>query len=229
MPAIKRRRQQGGYPKRRTGGYYPKGVGRRSTMYLSRKTGLVRRVGQEVNYHDVADANYPLNTTGALVLLNEIPQGAQATSRIGRKILLKSIQVRGNLAAGPANINCKAAWMIVYDKRPTGALPNITDILTAADSEALTNTQNQGRFQIICRKDYSVCGSTANSASTNAKSGYNVEKFIKISKRVTYKAAGTGEIGDIEQGALYLVTVGNNAATNVATTDLRFRVRFYDI
>ena len=42
---------------------------------------------------------------------------------------------------------------------------------------------------------------------------------------VVYKAAGTGAIGDIEEGALYLVTVGQVAAgTAAAAMRVAFRL-----
>lgn len=45
-----------------------------------------------------------------------------------------------------------------------------------------------------------------------------------------FKAAGTGAIADIEEGAIYLVTVGMNAAGNTAAqANLAFRTRFYDV
>ena len=47
---------------------------------------------------------------------------------------------------------------------------------------------------------------------------------------VVYKAAATGAIGDIEQGALYCITVGNNTAgTGGATGFMGFRLRFLDV
>ena len=50
------------------------------------------------------------------------------------------------------------------------------------------------------------------------------------SKPVVYKAAGTGAIGDIEEGALYLVTIGQVAAgTAAAAARLAFRLRFLDV
>ena len=49
-------------------------------------------------------------------------------------------------------------------------------------------------------------------------------------KPVVYKAAGTGAIGDIEEGALYLVTVGQVAAgTAAAAMRVAFRLRFLDV
>ena len=171
-------------------------------MYMSRRSGLVRRLGQEVNFVDTASAEYAMNTTGSIALLATIAQGAAQTQRIGRKIQLKSIQVRGMVTADNTTIATKGTWFIVYDKRPDGALPAITDILVSASSRSMTNSVNVGRFQIICRKDYSIVGNDTTAGQQTDKSHYSVEKFIKINKRVVFKAAGTGAIGDIEQGAL---------------------------
>ena len=43
--------------------------------------------------------------------------------------------------------------MIVYDKRPTGALPTVSDILVSASSSAMNNDANTGRFSILKRHD----------------------------------------------------------------------------
>lgn len=207
-----------------------RGYGRRGQMMLSRRTGLVRRVGQEVNFVDTAVISYNMNTTGTIALLATIAQGAAQTQRIGRKILLKSIQVRGVVTADSTTLTTKGTWFIVYDKRPTGSLPAITDILVTANSRSMTNSVNVGRFQIICRKDYSIVGNNTTAGQQDSKCHYSVEKFIKLNKRMTFKDAGTGVIGDIEQGALYIVSVGDVAAgTADAAAVLGFRTRYYDI
>lgn len=197
---------------------------------MARRSRLVRRSGQEVNFVDTAEATYEMNTTGTIALLATIAQGAAQTQRIGRKIQLKSIQVRGVAASSTATVQCSGAWMIVYDKRPTGSLPAITDILVSISSNSMTNSVNVGRFQIVARKNYSFIGNTATAGQQTDKSHYVVDKFIKINKPVVFKAAGTGAIGDIEQGALYIVSVGNVAAgTADADAILQFRTRFYDV
>lgn len=203
---------------------------RRANLYMSRRSGLVRRVGQEVNFVDLAVATYAMNTTGTITLIATIPQGAQQTARVGRKILLKSIQVRGQASSDSTTTVATGSWFIVYDKRPTGVLPAITDILVAARSDSMTNSVNVGRFQIIKRQNYAFAGNNTTAGQQDSKTIYFVDKFIKISKRMTFKAAGTGAIGDIEQGALYLVTVGNQVAgTADCNVSVGFRTRFYDI
>lgn len=226
MPKRRYRPMRGISKRRRTTGRYN---GRMNPIVMSRRTGLVRRLGQEVNFVDTAITNHTMDTTGSISLLATIPQGPSQNQRIGKKIMLKSIQVRGNVSAVSTTLATKGTWIIVYDKRPTGVLPGITDILNSISSNSLTNSTNSGRFTIIKRQDYSVVGNNNTAGQGTDKTYYSIEKFIKIPKRVVFKAAGTGAIGDIEQGALYFITVGANAGGNVAVATVTFRTRFYDM
>ena len=77
---------------------------------------------KETGYIDVAAADYVLDTTGSVTLLNTVAQGAAVTQRVGKKIVMKGLQCRGNLQNGSTANSNDVAFMIVYDKRPTGAL-----------------------------------------------------------------------------------------------------------
>lgn len=207
----------------------------RYNRFMSMK-GAARAVAKakETGYVDIAAAAYALDTTGSVTLLNTVAQGTTVNQRVGKKILLKSLQVRGYSAANSTATFNDVAWMIVYDKRPTGALPAITDILVSASAQSLNNDNNSGRFAILKRVDqvllgnFSLTGAVAN-ALTDI-SAVSEDCFLDLhSKETVYKAAATGAIADIEQGALYLVTVGSNAAgTTAAAATLAFRLRFWD-
>lgn len=197
------------------------------------RSGLQRAPGvqRETGYVDLATASYAMDTTGSVTLLNVVAQGAGVTQRVGKKIVLKGLQARGRMANGSTATTNDVAFMIVYDKRPTGALPAVTDILTAADSTAMNNDANAGRFKILKRWDDVLLGNTT-AAANYLDSMYKSADFFLPLKGLptTYKAAGTGAIGDIEEGALYLVTVGSSAAgTSAAALGLQFRLRFIDI
>lgn len=192
-----------------------------------------RTVGaaKELGYVDVAAATYNMDGTGSIALLNTVAQGAGVTQRVGKKIVMKSLQCRGvmyNNATASAN---DVAIMIIYDKRPTGALPAITDILTSVNSQAMNNDTNSGRFVVVKRIDDVLLGNTAAAASYTNEMFKGCDFFLNLKGLpTTYKAAATGAIGDIEEGALYIVTVGNNAAgTSAATLSTTFRLRFLDI
>lgn len=180
---------------------------------------------RETGYVDLAIANYALDTTGSVTLIATIAQGASVNQRIGKKAMYKSIQMRGLVYGGTTATINDVAYFIVYDKRPTGALPTVTDILVSASSEAFNNDANSGRFKVLKRCDHVLVGNSATPTVDNV--AYEPDFYLKCRKPVVFKAAGTGAIGDIEEGALYLVTVGNIAAgTAAAVLSAGFRVRF---
>lgn len=236
---LKRGYTQGGYGKRK---YAP----RRGRPMMGRNTGpgrsgfksnffrLQRAPGlsRELGYVDVALAGYGLDTTGSVTLLNTVAQGAAVTQRVGKKIAMKGLQFRGNMTARITALINNVAYMIVYDKRPTGALPTITDIINAITPNSMNNDANAGRFSILKRVDETLIGNTdASAAFLTDCTSKSQDWWLDLKGReVVYKAAATGGIGDIEQGALYLVTVGDVASSSAAATLTgTFRMRFLDI
>ena len=185
-----------------------------------------RKAPQEVNYVDLGSVAYNFDNIGSVTLLAQIAQGASVQQRIGKRAYYKSLLIRGIVVAGTTGTVADGAFLIVYDKRPTGALPAITDILTAISPHAFMNDNNTGRFEIIRRKDFNILGNSA--TPTTGQESYNVDEYIRLNKRpITFESAGTGAIGDIDSGALYLVTVGNLVAgTTAPTLTSRFRTRF---
>lgn len=202
--------------------------------------GLNRRgvASKETGYVDTtaagATANYVFDTTGTIALIATVAQGASVNQRIGKKIVWKSLQCRGQAFNGStASIN-DCALLIVYDKRPTGALPAITDILIASTSASPNNDANSGRFSILKRWDFILTGNITGTPATQSltdSSAMSADWFLNLkSKPGVFKAAGTGAIGDIEEGAIYIVTVGSVAAgTGAATLAASFRTRFVDV
>jgi len=183
---------------------------------------------KESGFVDLASASYNFNTSGGgPALIATIAQGASVNQRIGKKIMLKSIQIRGSAVAASTATTNDCALLIVYDRRPTGALPAITDILVSANSISFNNDANSGRFKILRRMDFTLAGNTTTMTESFTK---NLDDYIKVNLPVEFQAAGTGAIGDISTGALYIVTVGNQAAgTAAASATLAFRTRFVDV
>lgn len=183
---------------------------------------------KETGYVDLAVANYPMDTTGSVTLLATIAQGTAVTQRVGKKVVIKSIQCRGQAYAGTTATLNDCAYMLVYDKRPTGALPAVTDILVSAASNAFNNDANSGRFRILKRMDFRLVGNSTTPVVDSASA--DADFFLVVNQIEVFKAAGTGAIADIEEGAIYLVTVGNQAAGNTAAIlSVAFRTRFIDI
>lgn len=198
----------------------------RTMSVMSAKT----LVAKETGYVDLAAASYVCDTTGSVTLLATVAQGASVNQRVGKKIAYKSLQCHGAFIANSAAIYNDCGMLIVYDKRPTGALPAVTDILVGANSNSFNNDANSGRFRILKRLDEIVIGNTT-TVSTGQEL-INSDWYLDLKGLpCVFKAAASGTIADIEEGALYLVTVGNQAAsaTLAATFNGNFRTRFFDI
>lgn len=184
----------------------------------------------QTNYVDVAYALYPANTTGSITLLNTIAQGTTVNTRVGKRVMMKGLQMRG-LAQGDSTCAISEwAFLIVYDIRPRGALPLITDILDTISPNSFLNDTNAQRFRILHRSSDVNVGNSA-TAGTD-KVAFNIDEYMKIPKQyreVVFNALGTGTIADIDMGALYLVTVGGNAAgTADSIIGLGTRLRYWD-
>jgi len=197
----------------------------------SNSMGLNRRgvASRETGFVDLASAGYGLSTTGTITLIATVAQGASVSQRVGKKILWKSLQFRGFINAGDTGTIADYAIIIVYDKRPTGVMPAITDVLNTANSLSFNNDANSGRFRILKRIDGVMIGN--NLTPDTGCEMVDVSYYLKLrGLPCVYKAAATGAIGDIEEGALYQITVGNIAAgtANPALTG-GFRTRFIDI
>jgi len=200
-------------------------MARPSSRYLNRRGAASKETG----YVDLANAAYAADTTGTLTLIATIAQGAAVTQRVGKKIVFKSIQIRGNAANGSTATLNDVALIIVYDRRPTGSLPTIGEVLVSASSNAFNLDANSGRFKILRRYDCCLSGNSATPATGNEIK--DMTDYITLKDLpCVFKAAGTGAIGDIEQGALYAITVGNvGAGTAAAAFNVGYRTRFVDI
>lgn len=186
---------------------------------------LQRANPNEKGFVDVPIGTFNFNTTGSVLLLATVAQGAGTSQRVGKKIMWSSIQVRGFVFSGTTTTLADASLVLIYDKRPTGTVAAVTDILQVANSISMNNDDNTGRFQIVRRWNFVLCGNSLN--PTTGKEVRNCDDFVKFRRPCIYKAAGTGAIGDIEEGALYIMSIGNVAAgTGAATGSLSFRIRY---
>lgn len=178
----------------------------------------------ETGFKDTA-LSLDFDTTGDVVLINDIAQGTSVSERVGKRCHMLALQIRGRSSNQGAATDNNCALMLVYDKRPTGALPAVTDLLSTASSASLNNDTNSSRFQILKRWNHCLTGAPGvDGSAVSSETWCSLRNLV-----VEYGTAGTGAIGDIENGALYLVSVGNTAAgANAAILQGNCRIRFMD-
>lgn len=195
-------------------------------MQVEVQRSQISRTGSESNFVDLASASYICDTTGTITLVATIAQGASVNQRIGKKAFYKSFTIRGRWIAGTTTTTANGTVMLVYDKKPTGALPAITDIVTGINATAFNNDNNTSRFRIIRRRDEIFLGNVA--TPTTGKEGVCISDFISFKERIEFESAGTGAMGDIDTGAVYLVTFGNTTTTSAPVYTVAIRTRFSD-
>ena len=189
-----------------------------------------RRSMNEKKTVDTDSVSYNADTTGTSQLLNGVATGTDFTDRIGRKIILKSLQVQGWVQ--PIDDSTGFALcrlLVVYDMQSNGAAPAITDILKSATSEANINLNNRDRFKILFDKRFMIGKVTNTTTQTYAASPtcFKVQLYRKLNLETLYNGT-TNAVGSIATGAVYAWVIGNLGANAGGFMTLSTRIRFVD-
>jgi len=179
---------------------------------------------------DLPVANYACDTTGTVTLLNGVSTGTDYTQRIGRRIHMKSLYIRGIVQPEDSSTNANLARIIIlYDTQTNTTLPNIGDILEGSSSISHLNLNNRSRFKVLADMTYAM--GTFNTGATVAVAGsptvHSVERYIKLSHSVFYNGTAA-TIGSIDSGSLLMVTMGSVIPGTGTTAVLTTRVRWTD-
>lgn len=189
--------------------------------------GPQNRSAEEQKVIDTASANYALDTTGSVTLVSGVATGTDFTNRIGRKVVWKSIQLRGfwiPVDATVSNNLCRVC--LVWDSQPNGALPAITDIFQQALGNSMLNLNNRDRFKMVMDKQF-IAAEYAATGQAVPGTGH-IKAFRKLNGLETIFDGTTAAIGDIQSGAMLLVTLGSQATAAAHTLTAAVRMRFCD-
>jgi len=204
------------------------GVRRRNRA--PRVKGAIYGGRKELKYVDSGILNLQCSTTGTVTCVNMTAVGDDNTTRDGRQATMKSVQINGVIRGADLTVSTTLARvMLVWDNAiNSGSLPAITDILVGAFSESFPNINNQQRFTILYDSMFGL--GAAQDTATQAFNGA-IPHPVKVYKKlnhVTQYSGTTAAIGSIQNGALYLVTVGDQSAGDCANLYCGVRVRFTD-
>lgn len=217
VPYTKRRRNPVGvYAKKRTAAP--------QTSSVSRFQGPYRPVAEKKSI-DV-DSTAVIDSTGAVVLLNGCAPGTGIGNRVSRKTQLRSLLVRASaLGTSGTGTAQDGRMLLIYDKQTNAAAPAVADVLAAADPRAPMELSGRDRFVILADWYYAVADRTAPGDTMAVQ----FNRYTKMNLPCVFNDEGNGTVGDIITGAIFLVSLGDNAAGNTAGV-LTFysRVRFED-
>lgn len=184
--------------------------------------------GGELKFSDNQFTNQPPITSDAFFatnrLLNTIANGTDASSRIGRKITIKSLLVRFSVSLQATSTGgSPVRILVVYDKQANAVAPAITDILLTDAFTSQNNLSNRDRFVTIFDNiTQPVSVGDCYQVAGNLYKSLNLE--------TVYNAGTDATIGSITSGSIYLFTAQANGVA-VAPLNVLFktRVRYSDV
>lgn len=175
----------------------------------------------EQKYMDHTLAAQSVSSTATVNTLNAIAQGTDNTNRVGRKIRVKSLYVRGNIIAGDATNNVMI-W-IGWDTQTNGSQALATQIFQsqATDLGPLSplNLNYGNRFITIKHKNFTV--------DTSGNASRTFKWYKKLNTVCTYGGTAA-DTASIYTNALVLVVVSDSIAVSHPSISFYCRIRFTD-
>jgi len=175
-----------------------------------------------------------------VVYFNTMINGAELYQRVGRKVYMKSLHLRGWVQNTGTSVADFARIIVFYDANPNGSAITQTDLLqdsnaaAAVSATAEINLFNRERFQIL-RDHQMLLPSVTNTGGvlTNAfipqtDSQLNIDMFIKLKGlEGVYNATNGATIADIQTGAIGMLLMCETS-TNEWDFTWHSRLRYYD-
>lgn len=202
---------------------------------------MPRQPRAELKAFDLAQTTSTFtNAAITLNLLNIVAVGTEFYNRIGRKMYMKSVHIRGFVKNTATAVQDVGRIIVFYDSNPNGAAPVLADILQDANGAAAStatseiNLNNRARFKII--RDHQIifpsvtfnAGVLTNQAFQETDNQMNIDMFIKLKGLETmFNAGAAGTIADITTGALFVGFIANNN-NGLWSCTFGSRLRYYD-
>lgn len=184
-------------------------------------------INVEWKQHTYNSGSVSILETGSVAPLTLIAEGDDNTTRDGKSILAKKVNVQLTILHGGASGYDEqyARFILVHDKDSREAAPSITDILPSAawtDRYVSDGSKSMKRFQILSDKTVKL------GKPSNGMSGFKQIHFNHtLNHHITYDDT-TATQNAAEQGHLYLLYTGSQATDNYPTVTIDSRMRFID-
>ena len=168
--------------------------------------------------------NIACDTTGAVHLLNGIARGDDINQRIGRRVVMRSIEMRvESLVTATTGVDQNHRVLVVFDRQTNAVALTAADVLTAVDINSPRNLTNRSRFKIIYDNLHHL------NASGESGSHKVIDWYKRLWFPVTFNSGDDGTVADIQTGSMYLVVVGNRSAgADAGAVGGRVRIRYTD-
>lgn len=208
----------------------------------------VRRPALQVVEYTWTNTGQPITVskdTGYVALLSMFPRGSGEDQRHTNETILYKMDLKMQLAVVGTTRQYVGRYpgvvWLIYDSSPTGSLPTNADIFTAThkDSPLLWRVKREMCHRYVVKRRF-----TYTAESNGLSDGFtpavrsngcppcnvntSLSRFCKrLGVRTEWKNSSTGDIGDIQTGALYVCVQPGNGSDVYAKGS--FRVYFKSI
>jgi len=173
------------------------------------------------------DATGEVPATGQLCL---IPQGVTESTRVGRKCVVKSIQLRAYMIYTPGASTAGASnayFYVVLDKQCNGAAAAIGDVLTGTNmGSALINLANSERF-VILKRFVNRFQAAAGIQTAFGSDTSTIDWYHKCNIPLEYSST-TGAITEIKSNNIFILAGTDTTSDDVIAIGGTCRLRFSD-
>ncbi len=202
-----------------------RGYGRRKGYY-----GRYNRPGAELKFHDITVVDGVVANGGEIqTALLQVNQGISESQRIGRKVVIRKIQMRFRLclpsSTNEASTTDTCRIMIIQDTQTNGAMPVVLDVLETADIFSWNNLSNKGRFRTLCDKTIGLTGGISGNGTTTRTGAteYVGTWYKKCNIPIEYdNSASSGVITSIRSNNIFMLLCSSDNLIGFVC-DLRFR------
>ena len=217
---------------------------RRKKQQNVRTAGFIGRYGpgQENKFYDTAYAANVIAATGTIAMdtVCDVPIGTGESQRVGRKIHVKMVTVKGYAFLPDSNDDADTADIIkicVYaDKQANGAAATIANLLASGDILSFNNLQNSQRFQTLKSHIINLQSSGVGlgvgmndvpTTTTTVGTGRGLRHFvlnIPINALIEFSGTGSG-VSDLTSNniGIYAIT-----QAGLIQLEMKIRIRYSD-
>lgn len=195
----------------RLGGYYGR---------YNNPNSRLRASSNELKFLDTG-INTSIDSTGEVLTggqINLVPQGTGESQRIGRKIVIRSIDIKGIVVGnGVSTVPIMVQISIILDKQCNGAAAGYTDIYATNDINAFRNMAYSERFQVLKTWRMAINPSTLIPAGTSYAPPFRNLTYHKSCSIPVEFSSTTGAITEIKSNNVFVVGIasGGDDTTNL--------------
>ncbi len=198
----------------------------------SRRT-KTERLSEELKFFDTDIVDGAIDNTMTFFNPMIVVQGQEESQRIGRKIVIKSLSLKGTLTLAAAvagtTTSCLVTMKIIQDKATNKTLFPVLSLLEADTFDSFNNLANRTRFKVLrsCTYRFKAGGGTDSAAILFSEDIRHVEEHLNMNLPIEYdNTAATGAITTVTQNSLHVVFQAST--TNLVASDIKMRIRYTD-